>query len=381
MSRLDRRAALLRYAGITMVIAAGLRASYAAFFETQHIATAPHWAAQWAVGYVVFVVAYALMPTDSFATMTRAQAWSAAVQAIAGIYLVWLYPSFVVVCLLVLVAWQFALLLDLRGALLACAAQIVAMALIKCTGETDASFALIIASCAGFQLFAVCAAQLARSEMAARDELARTNTELRGAQALLNESALVAERLRIARELHDVMGHTLATLTIHLDVASRLTTGSAAEHLTHARNASSELLNQVRAVVSQVRKIQPTQLRAVLEDLASSAQGALQVRLQISPDLTVSEPAQAEVIIRCVQEVITNAMRHAQARLLTITIHSGQSGITISASDDGCGGDFSPGNGLSGMRERFESLGGHLSVSSGKDKGFSIQGELPVAGA
>ncbi len=134
-----------------MVIAAGLRASYAAFFETQHIATAPHWAAQWAVGYVVFVVAYALMPTDSFATMTRAQAWSAAVQAIAGIYLVWLYPSFVVVCLLVLVAWQFALLLDLRGALLACAAQIVALALIKCTGATDASFALIIASCAGFQ--------------------------------------------------------------------------------------------------------------------------------------------------------------------------------------------------------------------------------------
>jgi signal transduction histidine kinase len=380
MTRLERRAVLLRYAGITMVIAAGLRAGYAAFFEPLHAAVTANWAAKFAAGYAIFVVAYVLMPTDSFATMNKRQAWSLAAQAVAGIFLVWLYPSFVVTCLLVVVAWQFALLLDFRRALLACAAQLIALAMIKCTGETDASFALIIASCGGFQLFAVCAAQLARSEMAARDELARANTELRGTQALLNESALVNERLRIARELHDVMGHTLATLTIHLDVANRLTTGPAAEHLAYARNASAELLEQVRAVVSRVRNTEPTHLRSALEELAASARGVLQVHLQIPPDLVVCDPARAEVIIRCVQEVITNAMRHAQARQLTITIQRGISGIAISASDDGRGGAFSPGNGLAGMRERFEALGGRLSVSSENGRGFSIEGMLPAAG-
>jgi signal transduction histidine kinase len=313
--------------------------------------------------------------------MSRRQAWSVAIQALSGICMVWLYPSFVVTCLLVIVAWQFALLLDLRRAILACAAQLVALALIDCAGETDAVFALIIASCAGFQLFAVFAAQLARSEMAARDELARANTELRGAQALLDESARVAERLRIARELHDVMGHTLTTLTIHLDVAGRLTTGPAAEHLECARNASSDLLDQVRAVVSRERHIQPTNLRSALADLAASAQGVLQVRLQMPDDLSVSDVAQAETIIRCVQEVITNAMRHADARELVIAVNIGRSGITIAARDDGRGGDFSPGNGLSGMRERFESLGGSLSVSSAKGAGFAVEGILPLAGS
>jgi signal transduction histidine kinase len=380
MTRLDRRTALLRYAGITMVIAAGLRAGYAAFFEPLHVAVTSNWAAKWGVGYAVFVAAYMLMPTDSIATMNRRQTGSLAAQAVSGIYLVWLYPSFVVTCLLVVVAWQFALLLDFRRALLACAVQLIALALINCTGETDASFALIIASCAGFQLFAVCAAQLARSEMAARDELARANTELRAAQALLNERALVNERLRIARELHDVMGHTLTTLTIHLDVAGRLTAGPAAEHLAHARNASAELLEQVRAVVSRVRNNQPTHLRSALEELAASAGSALQVKLQIPSDLVVCDPDQAEVIIRCVQEVITNAIRHAQADLLTITIQTGVSGITIAACDDGRGGAFSPGNGLSGMRERVEALGGRLSVSSENGRGFAIEGMLPAAG-
>jgi len=173
MTRLDRRSVLLRYVGITMVIAAGLRAGYAAFFEPHHVAVTSNWAVEFAVGYAVFVAAYVLMPTDSVATMNGRQALSVAAQAVTGVYLVWLYPSFVVTCLLVVVAWQFALLLDFRRALLACAAQLTALAMINCTGETDASFALIIASCGGFQLFAVCAAQLARSEMAARDELGR----------------------------------------------------------------------------------------------------------------------------------------------------------------------------------------------------------------
>jgi signal transduction histidine kinase len=381
MDQIARPYRLMRYACIAMTVAAGLWAGYTALFDQAHLTATSHWTLKWTVAYVVFVVAYAITPDGDSRTMTARQGWAVTVQAVAGITLVWLYHSFIVSCLLVVVAWQFALLLEFRQAMTATVAQLIALALIRCAGDTSAMAILVVATTGGFQLFAVCAAQLLRSAMAARDELARTNTELRATQVLLDQSARVAERLRIARDLHDVMGHTLTTLTIHLDVASRMTTGPAAEHLMCARNASSELLDQVRAVVGRVRTVQPTNLRSALEKLADSAHGLLKVRLNIPADLAISDPARAETVIRCVQEVITNAMRHANARELVIEIQQAGAGISITARDDGRGGEFAPGTGLAGMRERFEMLGGSLSIRSTEGEGFTVEGRLPMVGS
>ena len=80
----------------------------------------------------------------------------------------------------------------------------------------------------------------------------------------------------------------------------------------------------------------------------------MRVQLRLPPDLAVADPARAEAIVRCVQEVITNAMRHARARELVIEVRNEHGGLAITAQDDGHGGQFTPGNGLEGMRERFE---------------------------
>jgi len=378
MDPFARRNRLMRAACIAMIIAAGLWAAYAALFDQSHLTATAHWVVKWVVAYVVFVAAYALTPDDGSSTMTAQQGWLLALQVLSAISLVWLYHSFIVACLLVVVAWQFALLLEFRHAIAVTCAQLIALALIRCAGDTSATALLVVATTGGFQLFAVCAAQLLRSEMAARGELARANSELKATQVLLGESARLAERVRIARDLHDVMGHTLTTLTIHLDVASRLTSGSAAEHVACARTASAELLDQVRAVVGRMRSIQPTNLRSALEKLAESARGVLQVRLQIPPDLAVSDPARAETVLRCVQEVITNAMRHAQAHELIVDVRNEGTGISIKARDDGRGGEFAAGSGLVGMRERFELLGGNLSIQSAAGEGFTIEGNLPM---
>jgi signal transduction histidine kinase len=381
MDQIASRNRHLRYACIAMIVAAGLWAGYAALFDQGHLNPTPHWAIKWIVAYTVFVVAYAITADDGSGTMTARQAWLVAIQAISAITLVWLYHSFIVTCLLVVVAWQFALLLEFRQAIAVTGALLIALAMIRCAGDTSAMALLVVATCGGFQLFAVCAAQLVRSEKAARAELARAHMELMATQALLDESARMAERVRIARDLHDVMGHTLTTLTIHLDVATRLTSGPAAEHLACARAASGELLDQVRAVVNRFRSIQPTNLRAALERLVESAQGLLQVRLLMPPDLAVSDPARAETVIRCVQEVITNAMRHAHAHELVIEMRQAGSGISITAHDDGRGGSFAAGSGLAGMRERFEMLGGTLSISSAEGEGFTVEGTLPLVGS
>jgi signal transduction histidine kinase len=193
---------------------------------------------------------------------------------------VWLYPSFIVTCVLVVVAWQFALLAEFRVVLAVTLALVIALGAIQCTGETNAMTVVVAVSCGGFQLFAFCAAQLLRSEITARERLARAHAELKATQVLLSESARMGERLRIARDLHDVMGDSLSSLTIHLDVASRLTTGPAAEHLSCARAVSGELLEQVRSVVSRFR-VPPIDLRAALQSLADSVKG-LDVRVVIA---------------------------------------------------------------------------------------------------
>jgi len=95
----------------------------------------------------------------------------------------------------------------------------------------------------------------------------------------------------------------------------------------------------------------------------------------------VSDPARAQAIVRCVQEVITNALRHSRGSELVIDLSSGPDAILITAHDDGNPGEFTPGHGLAGMRERFEALGGSLSVSGATGSGFTVQGTLPVPGS
>jgi signal transduction histidine kinase len=257
----------------------------------------------------------------------------------------------------------------------------VALAVMKCTTASSTSFPFLILIVAiGFQVFAISAAHLARSEARAHDELARLNRELRAAQASMTENARMTERLRIARDLHDILGHSLTTLAIHLDVASRLASGQTAEHVQCARDVAGALLAEVRTVVNRVR-VDPADLRATLLALAEGAVG-LDVELNMPEELWALDPARADTIVRCVQEVITNTLRHAQATRLVIQLEQAENGsVCVTTRDDGRGGRFVEGSGLAGMRERFRNLGGDLTVASLPGQGFSIRGAIPAAGA
>jgi signal transduction histidine kinase len=378
MNQIALRNRLLQYACVTMVAAAGAQTLYASLFEPSKFAGVTNSGLKVGVAYGIFAVAYALMPRGASMTLTPWRMSLLAAQALAALALVWIYPSFIVTCLLVVVTWQFALLTQFSVALSATLALVIALGAIKCNGETNTMALIVAVSCGGFQLFAACAAQLLRSEIAARDKLASANAELRAAQALLGESARMGERLRIARDLHDVMGHSLTSLTIHLDVASRLTTGPGAEHLSCARAVSGELLEQVRAVVGRSR-VPPIDLRTTLQALANSVNG-LSVRVILPDDLAVLDPARADTILRCAQEAITNTLRHAGARELVIEVQDNGSGVVVVARDDGRGGKFVIGHGLLGMRERFEMFGGSLSIASQEGEGFSIRGIIPRVG-
>jgi signal transduction histidine kinase len=230
----------------------------------------------------------------------------------------------------------------------------------------------------GFMLFAAASSFLVRSEADARTQLASTNRELLATRAMLVESSRVEERLRISRDLHDTLGHHLTALSLQLDVASRLSAEPAAGHIRQAHAITRLLLGDVRDVVSRLRESNQPDLAQSIRVL-TAGHADLAIHLDLPNALSVDDRSRAEALIRCVQEIVTNTTRHAQARNLWIRLEARHDGIALHARDDGRGADLvSCGNGLTGMRERFEDLAGHIEFSTGLGTGFEIRGFLPT---
>ena len=229
----------------------------------------------------------------------------------------------------------------------------------------------------GFQMFAMATSTLALRERSAREDLGRANGELHATRALLVEDSRVAERLRIARDLHDTLGHHLTALSLQLEVASRLASGAAADRVAEAHAITRLLLGDVRDVVSQLRDRDHADLGTAIRTLAAAAVRP-QVHVEIDEGIAIDDPVQKHALLRCVQEIVTNAMRHADAGNLWIAIERRAGGIALTARDDGRGVEaVTCGHGLRGMRERFEELAGHVEFSSKPGGGFHIAAFMP----
>jgi len=211
----------------------------------------------------------------------------------------------------------------------------------------------------------------------ARQLLARSNAELMAAQFVLADSSRMGERLRISRELHDAMGHRLAALNIQLELASRLASGPSAEAVGEARMLAKLLLSEVREVVSELREQQEVNLK---EAIGILARGLVRPRIHLSLDegLDTLDPSRAHALFRCVQEAITNAIRHSDADNLWIELSYDTDRWRLSVCDDGLGArEIQDRNGLRGIRERIEEMGGRLQIESQPGTGFHLYGTIP----
>ena len=300
-----------------------------------------------------------------------------AVQAVAALAMVGLAGDTLCAALLVVVASQTPSYFRTAGAAAWTAAQTALLAMVFGRFYGPVPTIAVTAAFGGFQLFALATALLADRERAARQELARTNAELHATRALVIESSRASERLRISRDLHDTLGHHLTALSLQLDVASRLADGRAAEHILQAHAIARLLLADVRDVVSQLRDSSVVDVGDAIRRLVPAA-GTLDVHLDVPQSLGALENERAEAIVRCIQEVMTNAVRHGHARNLWITIADGPEGLGVHARDDGQGaGVLRWGNGLRGMRERFEALAGRVDVETRAGGGFEVHGVMP----
>ena len=179
-----------------------------------------------------------------------------------------------------------------------------------------------------WQAFAFFAAVLLEEAEWRGRELAVRNGELLATQTMLSESAKMGERLRIAGDLHDSAGHLLTALSVNLQLASRLVDGPGAEQVRRAHVVARTLLGEVRETAGTMRQLTAAVVRPA-------------VHVEISEGLTMADPARAHALFRCVQEMLTNTMRHGEAKNLWLRVGLGDGTVKVEARDDGrgCGGD------------------------------------------
>ncbi|MGI5268054.1 sensor histidine kinase [Nonomuraea sp. CA-218870] len=212
-------------------------------------------------------------------------------------------------------------------------------------------------------------------EQRLRRELAEAHVELRAASVVLADTARAHERLRIARDLHDLMGHQLTALTLELEVARHHDGAGARPHVERADRVARNLLGDVRTTVGQLRADAPD-LRASLSAVVRDIPG-LDVRLRIDDDVRPAEEVTL-ALIRAVQEILTNTIRHAGASSLRISIeNTADHGVRLTSADDGRGSpELRLGNGLRGLRERIDAIGGDVRLD-GSD-GFRVTATVPA---
>ncbi|MEP6995329.1 MAG: sensor histidine kinase [Acidobacteriota bacterium] len=337
--------------------------------------------AAWIASLLLFGAAFA-MATSRRRESDRAGAlWLLTGQTAAVLALVALPPCFGLEgALLVLIALQLGGLLRRAPALAWIAAQSAGLLGIMWLHWGWHWGVVLAFAYVPFQLIADAATRLLAEETAARERLAAANAELEATRELLAQSVRIAERGRIARDLHDLLGHHLTALSLNLEIASHRTEGEAHARVETAQSVTKLLLGDVRAVVGALRQDEghldlPAALRKLAEGIPRPA-----IHIGVTPGLTLEDPAMGEVVLRCAQEIVTNAVRHAGAENLWLDVERRDGDIEIRARDDGRGtAQVHSGHGLSGMRERFEQRGGALTFDSAPGRGFRVLAILPIS--
>ena len=234
-----------------------------------------------------------------------------------------------------------------------------------------------------FQLFTHSASQRAIRESNLRKETGALNLELIATRELLAQSTAENERVRIARDLHDILGHHMTALILNLEAARHCMQGSneetakVQEKVEQSLALAKLLLGDIRTAVSELREGDGIDLQQSINRMVTAIP-----RCQIEVDFSEAPPINdlhlAETVLRCTQEAVTNVLKHSNATRCQIKLSAVDGKCVLAVSDNG---DYkkaiAPGNGLKGMEERVLANGGTLSWQH-LHQGFELKIELAV---
>ena len=218
-----------------------------------------------------------------------------------------------------------------------------------------------------FHLFALLTGRVAHSAEAARDRAEFLNSELLATQHLLSEASRHSERTRIARDLHD------------LQIAERLADGDAKDKIAESRALARLLLSDVREAVSTLREESEVDFAQAVKLLVERVP-QLDVELDIEDGLAIDEFEIAESLLRCIQEALTNTLRHSGASRSWVRMWQEDGEVHLAIHDNGRQrGEVVEGNGIAGMRERLRRLKGRLRIGT-VDDALHLHVTIPMPG-
>lgn len=274
--------------------------------------------------------------------------------------------------LLAIVVCQLPIVFTLRHAAMLAFAQLFLLFAAVFPYEAPRYIFEIIGAHSSFCVFALLGYRIQQRERQARSSLSDAYAELVETRGLLVENSRQGERLRISRELHDSVGHHLVALGIQLQLAEKQAAQAQLEAVTAAQGISREALAEVRRVVSVMQAPQPLDFGASLKALASRIPSPV-IHIEIQPELALPDSERTHALFRCVQEAITNCVKHAEARNVWVTVKAEAGAVDIRVRDDGRGArKLVEGNGLTGIRDRIAHLGGSADFSSSAGRGFEL---------
>ncbi|MER5438831.1 sensor histidine kinase [Streptomyces sp. NPDC002790] len=250
---------------------------------------------------------------------------------------------------------------------------------------TGVMVALALHLGAGPDIGLVVSALLGGFSMTGVRRLVRTTRELRQARARVAQLAANEERLRLARDLHDLLGHSLSLITLKSELAGRMLPDhpdKAADQVADIEKVSRQALVDVREAVSGYR-------RARLATELAGAQAAL-TAAGVAADVPSETPELPETpesaLAWTLREAVTNVVRHSGARRCVIEVTRRQTlegpQVELTVEDDGSGPSGTPpGNGLTGLTERLTAVGGTLETGAARGGGFRLVARVPAASA
>ncbi|HYP05994.1 MAG TPA: sensor histidine kinase [Bryobacteraceae bacterium] len=202
------------------------------------------------------------------------------------------------------------------------------------------------------------------------------NARLRLAHDEIERLAKIAERERIARDLHDLLGHTLSVIVLKSELASKLAekdTARAVSEIREVERISRDALAEVRAAVKGYSSVSLSAEARNAADVLKTA--GVQVETSIEPVPLAA--AQEGVLAMALREAATNVVRHAGATACSVKLRRSGSACELEVQDNGAGGNAREGCGLSGMRQRIEALGGTMERDGSQGTRLSIR--LPLS--
>ncbi|WP_324276885.1 sensor histidine kinase [Blastococcus brunescens] len=207
--------------------------------------------------------------------------------------------------------------------------------------------------------------------------LVSVNAELTQAREELARSAVAEERMRFARDLHDLLGHSLSLIALKSELAGRLAErdpARARQEMADVEDAARRALAEVREAVSGYRQVSLAQ--ALVE--ARSALSAAGIGLRAPAPVDPLPGALDAVLGWVVREATTNVLRHSGAHSVAVDLDVSDDQVTLAVTDDGRGGTGPRGAGLSGLQERVEAIGGRLEAGPADGRGFRLTAVVPA---